>query len=93
MIDVVRKTCNAGEKTSFEFKATSIAYRVKNFTNGPVTVCLRTWNDAQSIMIGSGIAETIMSNPDPSRMMVREATSTVIVTAEQAGIVEVIRDD
>lgn len=93
MIDAVRKICNAGEKTEFKFRATSIAYRVKNFTDAPVTVCLREWDDAQSIMVGAGIAETIVSNREPSEMMQRGATATVIVMAEQTGTVEVIRDD
>lgn len=93
MIDSVRKTCNAGEKTEFRFRATSIAYRVKNFTSGPIVVCLRTWDDDQSIMVGAGIAETIVVNREPAEMMQRSTTSTVIVQAEQSGIVEVIRDD
>ncbi|WP_394271930.1 hypothetical protein [Butyricicoccus sp.] len=93
MIDAVRKTCNAGKQTEFKFRTTSVAFRVKNFTNGPVTVCLRSWNDNESIMVGAGIAETIVSNREPSDMMQQATTATVIVTAEQTGTVEVIRDD
>lgn len=93
MLDAVRKSCPAGEKAEFHFKASSIAYRVKNFTSGPIIVCLRTWDDSQSIMVAAGMAETVISNPDPSNMMQRGTTSTVIVQAEQTGIVEVIRDD
>ncbi|MGM9622403.1 MAG: hypothetical protein ACI3X2_03665 [Butyricicoccus porcorum] len=93
MIDAVRKTCNAGEKTEFKFRATSIAYRVKNFTSGPVCVCLREWDDSQSIMVSAGMAETVVSNREPTEMMQRGTTATVIVTAEQTGTVEVIRDD
>lgn len=94
MLDAVRKTCTAGEKTEFQLRATSTSFFVKNFTSGPVTVCFgTTWDDDQSVMVGARVAERIVSNPDPSRVMTREATSTVIVCAEQTGIVEVIRDD
>lgn len=93
MIDVVRKTCNADEKTEFKFRSTSIAFLVKNFTSAPVTVCFKAWDENQSVMVGAGIAETIVANPDPTDMMKRGATSTVIVSAEQSGIVEVIRND
>ena len=93
MIDAVRKTCTAGTKTEFNFRATSIAYRVKNFTSGPITVCLRTWDDDQSVMIGAGIAETIVATREPTEMMQRSTTATVIVQADQTGTVEVIRDD
>ena len=44
-------------------------------------------------MVGAGIAETIVVNREPAEMMQRSTTSTVIVQAEQSGIVEVIRDD
>lgn len=44
-------------------------------------------------MVGAGIAETIVSNREPSDMMQQATTATVIVTAEQTGTVEVIRDD
>ena len=93
MIDAVRKTCTAGEKTEFRFRATSISYLVKNFTSAPITVCLRTWDDNQTVMVAAMTAETVISNLDPDKIMTREATSTVIVCTEQTGIVEVIRDD
>lgn len=93
MIDAVRKTCNAGEKTEFKFRATSIAYLVKNFTSAPITVCMQTWDDSQTVMVAAMTAETIVSNREPYNMMQRGTTSTVIVQAEQSGIVEVIRDD
>lgn len=93
MLDVVRKTCNAGEKTLFNFKEPCCSYFVKNFTTGPVIVCFDTWDDSQSVMVGAGIAETIVANVDLGRVTIRSKTSTVIVAAEQSGIVEVIRDD
>lgn len=93
MIDVVRKTCNAGEKTEFQFRATAISYLVKNFTSAPITVCFRTWDDSQTVMVAAMTAETVVSNREPYNMMQRGTTSTVIVQAEQAGIVEVIRND
>lgn len=93
MIDSVRKTCNAGVKTEFQFRATSISYLVKNFTSGPIIVCLRTWDDSRSVMVAAMTAETVVSNREPYNMMQRGTTSTVIVSAEQTGIVEVIRND
>ena len=93
MIDVVRKTCNAGEKISFVFKSPCNSFFVKNFTAGAVLVCLGVWDDSQSIMVGAGTAETVMSNVDNDKMITRAEVSTVIVQAEQTGIVEVIRDD
>lgn len=88
MIDVVRKTCIAGEQTSFQFSTASISYRIKNFTSAPVLVCLGSeWNDAQAIMVGAGIAESIQSNS------AYDTTSVVIVKSEAAGMIEVIRND
>lgn len=93
MIDVVRKTCSEGEKTPFDFASSSCSYLVKNFTSGPVTVCFGSWDDSQSVMVGAGIAETIVSNLEPDKLITREEVSMVIVQAEQTGIVEVIRVD
>lgn len=88
MIDVVRKTCIAGEQTNFHFSISSIAYRIKNFTSSPVLVCLGSkWNSAQTIMVGAGSAENIISNS------AWDTTSNVTITAETTGIVEVIRND
>lgn len=93
MIDSVRKTCTAGEKTEFQFRAASIAYLIKNFTSAPITVCFRTWDDNQTVMVAAMTAETVVSNREPYNMMQRGTTSTVIVLAEQSGTVEVIRND
>lgn len=93
MIDVVRKTCNAGAQTVFAFKAASTSCCVKNFTSAPILVCLGTWDESQSVKIQSGMWERIRSNPDPAKLMTRSAASTVIVQAEVAGEVEVQRDD
>lgn len=91
MVDVIRKTCNAGEQTKFEFSATSVAYRVKNFTTAPLLVCLGEWDDSQTVMVGTKMAETIISHSNSSK--VRRATATVIIKTSAVGIVEVIRDD
>ena len=62
MIDVVNKTCSAGVVEEFKFQDTSIAFRVKNFSDGLIRVCLgKAWDDAQAVTVGSGIAETVIS--------------------------------
>lgn len=91
MIDVVRKTCNAGEQTNFQFSATSVSYRIKNFTAKPLLACLGKWDDNQTVMVGARTTETIVSHSSTS--IVREATATVIIKASCTGIVEVIRND
>lgn len=91
MLDVVRQTCSAGENTTFSFRATSIRYCVKNFTNAPILVCLGHWNDNQSVRIDAGMYEIIQTNSEPEYGMARQATSKVIVKAEAAGEVEVQR--
>lgn len=68
MIDSVRKTCNAGEPTEFQFRATSIAFLVKNFTSAPVTVCFKAWDEKQSVMIADMTAETVVSNREPYKI-------------------------
>lgn len=93
LVDVQRKTCTAGELTEFTFKATSVSFVVKNFTTAPALVCLAEWDDSNAVMVAAQTAENIVSNPDPAAGMARGATATVIVQAEAAGIVEVIRDD
>lgn len=88
MIDVVRKTCIAGEHTKFQFSTPSISYRIKNFTSAPIFVCFGSkWDDAQTVMIGSGTAEKSTSNSP------YDTTSSVIVMTETSGIVEVIQND
>lgn len=89
MTDVVRKDCLAGEKTAFEFDLYSAAFRVKNFTTGCVLACLGEWDELQSVMIGNGIAETIVSNPEFEKGMIRDLTNKVYIQAEKSGCVEV----
>ena len=94
MIDVIRKTCAANTQETFKFAASSVAFRVKNFTSDKIYVCLgKTWNEAQSVRINSNMAETLVLNPDPERCMTRGTADTVIVMAYAAGEVEVMRDD
>lgn len=94
MIDVIRKTCAANAQETFKFTASSVAFRVKNFTADKILVCLgKTWNEAQSVRINSNMAETLVLNPDPTRCMTRGTADTVIVKAVSEGEVEVMRDD
>ena len=94
MIDVVNKTCSAGVVEEFKFQDTSIAFRVKNFSDGLIRVCLgKAWDDAQAVTVGSGIAETVISNTSPQTGFTREATSTVLIKASSSGTIEVIRND
>ena len=93
MLDIVRKTCEAGEKTEFRFHATSVSYCVKNFTQGEILICLGKWDETQSVKLMPGTGEQIRSNPDPERGMTRSATADVIICAQITGEVEVQRDD
>ena len=86
MIDVVNKTCSAGVVEEFKFQDTSIAFRVKNFSDGLIRVCLgKAWDDAQAV--------TVVSNTNPQTGFTREATSTVLIKASSSGTIEVIRND
>lgn len=94
MVDVIRKTCAANAQETFKFTASSVAFRVKNFTSDKIYVCLgKTWNEAQSVRVNANMAETLVLNPDPTRCMTRGTADTVIVQASSTGEVEVMRDD
>ncbi len=93
MLDVMRKTCAAGEQTTFTFQATSIAFSVKNFTGAAILVCMGSWDESQSIKISSGIREYIQANIDPGRGMTCAATAKIIVQSAETGEVEVQRCD
>ncbi|MDO5548269.1 MAG: hypothetical protein Q4F79_07255 [Eubacteriales bacterium] len=93
MIDVVRKTCTAEVTEPFSFSTASVAFKVKNFTDDVILVCLGTWDENQSVMIQSGVAETVMHNPDPANYMTRDTTDTVLVKSTVSGVVEVLRND
>ena len=61
MIDVIRKTCAANTQETFKFAASSVAFRVKNFTSDKIYVCLgKQWNESQSVRINSNMAETLV---------------------------------
>lgn len=92
-IDVVRKEIEPFIPVPFQLHTPACSFHVKNFTQDYIFVCLDHWDDSQSVMIGAGMCESINSNPDIDKSMTRTPTDTVVVTANAAGIVEVIRYD
>ncbi|MCD8356310.1 MAG: hypothetical protein LUE11_07045 [Clostridia bacterium] len=94
MIDVVSKQCSAGTIETFALQTTSVSFRVKNFTDDFIKVCLgKTWDAAHAVTIDAGMAEIVESNTNPNKHLTREATNTVLIRAEATGLVEVIRND
>lgn len=91
MKDVQQKTLTAGEATAFNMRLKRSQFLVKNFTDGNIRVKLGN-NDSYS-MIAANSFELVFNNIDNKVSASAEATNVVTVTAEKAGLVEVLSID